>query len=93
MKNWKWAIDNNLTIYNREELFDDMLNDIEPTVKLCGLEYLPADTLKSVDPIAYRCAVSDYIDSLLTDGQFVELEDGTLVDATEYTEAMEGESA
>lgn len=93
MKNWQWAIDNNLTTYNREDLFDDMLNDCEPMVKLCGLEYQPADTLKSVDPVAYRCAVSDYVDSLLTDGQFVELEDGTLVNATEYAEATEGESA
>ena len=42
-----------------EEDFDSYLDD-EGSVTVCGIEFYPSDILKSCDPIAYRCAKSDY---------------------------------
>ena len=42
-----------------ESDFDSYLDD-EGSVAVCGLEFYPSDILKSCDPIAYRCAKSDY---------------------------------
>ena len=39
--------------------FDEFLDD-EGSVTVCGMEFYPSDILKSCDPIAYRCAKSDY---------------------------------
>lgn len=43
-----------------ESDFDSYLDDVEETVTVCGMEFYPSDILKSCDPIAYRCAKSDY---------------------------------
>lgn len=43
-----------------ESDFDDFLDEIEESVNVCGMEFYPSDILKSCDPIAYRCAKSDY---------------------------------
>ena len=42
-----------------ESDFDSYLDD-EGSVNVCGMEFCPSDILKSCDPIAYRCAKSDY---------------------------------
>ena len=42
-----------------ESDFDEFLDD-EGSVTVCGMEFYPSDILKSCDPIAYRCAKSDY---------------------------------
>ena len=42
-----------------EEDFYSYLDD-EGSVTVCGIEFYPSDILKSCDPIAYRCAKSDY---------------------------------
>ena len=42
-----------------ERDFDEFLDD-EGSVTVCGMEFYPSDILKSCDPIAYRCAKSDY---------------------------------
>lgn len=54
-----------------EEMFNEMLDGCESEIKVCGLTYLPSDVLKSTDPIAYRCGVNDYIDSLCQDGEVI----------------------
>ena len=43
-----------------EEQFDDFLNDIQQSVIIHNVEFYPSDILKNCDPIAYRCAKSDY---------------------------------
>ena len=43
-----------------ESGFDSYLDDSEETVTVCGLDFCPSDILKNCDPIAYRCAKSDY---------------------------------
>ncbi len=43
-----------------EEQFNDFLDDVEQSVTIYGIESYPSDILKNCDPIAYRCAKSDY---------------------------------
>ena len=50
--------------------YDEMIDDCTPMVKVGSLEYLPSRVLKEVDPIAYRCGLNDYLDSLAQDGLF-----------------------
>lgn len=40
--------------------FDEFLDDVEQSVTIYGIEFYPSDILKNCDPIAYRCAKSDY---------------------------------
>ena len=43
-----------------ESEFDESLDDCHETYKLGSMTFYPSDVLKSCDPIAYRCAKSDY---------------------------------
>lgn len=43
-----------------ENEFDEFLDDCHETYNLGGMTFYPSDILKSCDPIAYRCAKSDY---------------------------------
>ena len=45
---------------NYEEQYDDMLNECYPEV----FNIQPSRILYECDPIAYRCGMNDYIDSL-----------------------------
>ena len=42
-----------------ESDFNEFLDD-EGSVTVCGMEFYPSDILKNCDPVAYRCAKSDY---------------------------------
>ena len=44
--------------------FEEMLDDVYGTVSVAGMEYDTARALKEIDPIAYRCWLLDYVDSL-----------------------------
>ena len=68
---------------DQEELFDEMLQECYGDVNICGLEYNQADIFERVDPIAYRCGVSDYFDSLLSDVRY-ELERMSEGDVEEF---------
>jgi hypothetical protein len=43
-----------------EHMFDNMLDECNPVVKIGTLEYMPSEVLKQIDPIAYRVGLSDY---------------------------------
>lgn len=43
-----------------EHMFDELLDECNPVVKIGTLEYSPSWVLKRVDPIAYRVGLSDY---------------------------------
>lgn len=51
---------NNFEYEISESDFDEFLDKIEQPVNVCGMQFYPSDILKSCDPIAYRCAKSDY---------------------------------
>lgn len=45
------------------EQFDDMLNETNPPYPIGGVVLFPAAALKRTDPIAYRQAFLDWLDS------------------------------
>lgn len=59
--------------HEMEDMFDLYLDEINGTVKIGQLEYLSSHVLKRVDPVAYNCGVADFIDSKLSDEEFVEI--------------------
>lgn len=69
------------------DYFDDMLNECYPTVNICGYDYDPAHALALVDPVAYRCARSDWEDSTASDlaEELEGLEDGGELKAYGFT--------
>ena len=53
------------------EMYDSMLNECNPVVKIGYLEFDPAYALKELDPIAYNVGFSDYCADLESDDIFV----------------------
>ena len=54
------------------EMYEEMLDDCEGPVELCGMTYSASHVLREVDPTAFRCGFNDYVDSLTDDDIFVE---------------------
>jgi len=54
------------------EMYEEMLDDCEGLVELCGMTYSASNVLREIDPVAYRCGFNDYVDSLTDDDIFVE---------------------
>lgn len=52
---------------NIEQLYRDMLDELQPEVKVAGLSFCASRIVEELDPIAFRCGVSDYADSLVND--------------------------
>ena len=50
--------------YDYEDQFDDMLDESIPEIEIGSLTYSPSHVLKYVDPVAYRCGLNDFVDSL-----------------------------
>ena len=44
--------------------FDDSLDNSIPEIEIGSLTYPPSHVLKNVDPVAYRCSLNDFVDSL-----------------------------
>lgn len=43
-----------------EEQYEDMLNDCYDSVSICGFNYEQGHALRNIDPIAFRCGVSEW---------------------------------
>jgi hypothetical protein len=56
------------------ELYDNMLDEVYPECKIAGLSYSTSHALKEIDPTAYRCGFSDWLDAETSDGQLVEID-------------------
>ena len=54
-----------------EEEFEELLNETCETLKIGTLEYEPGYVLRNIDPVAFRCGVSDY---LADEEQFTEVD-------------------
>jgi len=48
-----------------EELYREVLDECEPVVKVAGLSFCASRIIEELDPIAFRCGVNDYADSLI----------------------------
>lgn len=57
------------------ERFRDYLDSDGP-VDVVGLSLYPSQILEGVDPVAFRCGVNDYVDTLVCDGEIAEWEEG-----------------
>ena len=44
----------------RNEMFDEMLNDGYDHINIAGITFYPADILAECDPIAYRVMLNDW---------------------------------
>lgn len=58
-----------------EEMTVDMLNDVYGSVEVAGYKYDTGNLLKEIDEIAFREAMNNYVDSQITDGDIVEIDD------------------
>ena len=61
---------------SQSKIFDEMLDECYDMIKVCGYEYYPSHVLESTDPIAYRCGLTDYLDSLEQDDIVVSFDNG-----------------
>ena len=52
-----------LDIDDYVEQYEEVLNS-EGEVKVAGLTFYPADIIRELDPIAYRCGLNDYVDGI-----------------------------
>ena len=44
--------------------FDESLDESIPEIEIGCLTYSPSHVLKNVDPVAYRCGLNDFVNSL-----------------------------
>ena len=44
-----------------EDMYEEQLNECYETVSICGMNYDQGHALRQLDPIAFRCAVSDWV--------------------------------
>jgi len=44
--------------------YDEMLDECYSAVEIAGMEYSTSYALKNLDPVAYRCGMMDYADSI-----------------------------
>jgi len=54
-----------------EEQFEELLSETCETVKIGSLEYDPGYVLRNIDPVAFRCGVSDM---LFDEDQYIEID-------------------
>jgi len=50
-----------------KQIYDDMLDDCHPPIKIGNMEYAPSVALYRIDPIAYQVGMNDYESSLRED--------------------------
>lgn len=48
---------------SQEDAYDEMLDECYPAVEIGTLRYSPSEVLYKVDPIAYRCGLTDWADA------------------------------
>ena len=53
-----------------EEIYDEWLDETCGPVRIGSLEYSPSIALERVDPIAYRCGYSDFLNFLAEDAEY-----------------------
>ena len=72
-----------------KEMFNEMLDECDEPINICGMTYLVSDTLETMDPVAYKCMLNDYVDGLLQDEIIFEHADGEYYDEPEADEGEE----
>ena len=52
-----------ITEHEAEALYNELIDECNPIIKIFGTEYLPSHVLKELDPIAYNCGFNDWLDA------------------------------
>ena len=71
-------LDTDLIELSESELDDaycEMLDECYPDCSIAGYNYCTSLALYEVDPIAYDCGFSDWLDSEITEGRIIEHND------------------
>lgn len=77
---------------NYEDQFDESLDDSIPEIEIGCLTYSPSHVLKNVDPVAYRCSLNDFVDSLdVEDSEQYKALQEEIDQLKSYIEDLEGE--
>ena len=53
-----------------DEMLRDCYGDKDGNIDICGLSYDAAYALERLDPIAYRCGFTDYMDAIYGDIEY-----------------------
>lgn len=69
--------------------YDDMLDECQADIEIGCLSYTASSVLKAVDPTAYRCGFSDWLDSECSDDRLAEI-NGEYYDYDSVNELIEG---
>lgn len=56
-----------------DEMFNEYLDDTSDIIRIGRLTYYPSEALKKIDPIAYDCCYSDWLDENLDDETLVQV--------------------
>lgn len=89
----QYAINEGLNTFDDEELdrqYANWLDEVNGDVVICGMSYYASTALEKLDPIAYRCGYTDWLDSVRD--TYTELDNGDycLTDELEgYRDAWE----
>jgi hypothetical protein len=59
-----------ITRYELEEQFKNMLDECYEPIQLLGSEYPVSQVLRETDPIAYRCALAEYEDYAVSEQDY-----------------------
>lgn len=49
--------------YELDRMYRDMLDECYGDVEIAGLTYSTSHALQTIDPVAYRCGFSDWLDA------------------------------
>lgn len=72
--------------YDLEKMYNDFLDEAYPECKIAGYDYSTSEALKEIDPTAYRCGFTDWLDSECQAGNIFEHRDGEYYDSEEEEE-------
>jgi len=93
----EWVIEHlvkqRCTSVDGEELFEEILDECYPEVRVGGCSFSPSDVMKELDPTAFRIGIQENLDSLTEDCQLYESEGEhyTIFDIEEMLDEIETE--
>jgi hypothetical protein len=76
-----------LTDRDLEERYENMLDEVYGLVSIGGYKYSTSRALKEVDPTAFRCGFSDWLDSEI--GETLEEDGGNYYDKDDWDSYVE----
>ena len=89
----EWVIDHlietKLEPIDGEELFEELLDECYPEITVGCCTWSAGQVMREMDPIAFRCGVSEELDSLAQDGQIYE-SGGEFYHITDIEDMLDG---